>query len=75
MRQSPVTAAGDLEAMQLDGDSSEALEYGAPPVDRLGLGIDCLVMPLNLGAGIREATLYLLSRPSAGWGASDLNGT
>lgn len=60
--QSLRAAAGDLEAMQLDEDFLRALEYGAPPMGGLGLGIDRLVM-LFTGAGIRETILFPLLKP------------
>ena len=60
--QSLRAAAGDIEAMQLDEDFLRALEYGAPPMGGLGLGIDRLVM-LFTGVGIRETILFPLLKP------------
>ncbi len=62
--QSLRAAAGDPEAMQLDEDFLRALEYAAPPMGGLGLGIDRLVM-LFTGAGIRETILFPLLKPEA----------
>jgi lysyl-tRNA synthetase class 2 len=60
--QSRLAAEGDDEAMQLDEDFLRALEYGAPPMGGIGLGIDRLVM-LFTQAGIRETILFPLLKP------------
>lgn len=62
--QSLKAAAGDPEAMQLDEDFLAALEFGAPPMGGMGLGMDRLMMLLS-GAGIRETILFPLLRPGS----------
>ena len=62
--QSLRAAGGDPEAMQLDEDFLRALEYGAPPMGGLGLGIDRLIM-LFTGANIRETILFPHLKPEA----------
>lgn len=64
VEQSQKAAAGDHEAMQLDEDFLRALEYGAPPMGGMGLGIDRLVM-LFTGSGIRETILFPLLKPES----------
>lgn len=60
--QSLRAAEGDQEAMQLDEDFLQALEFGAPPMGGLGLGVDRLVM-LFTDVGIRETILFPLLKP------------
>jgi lysyl-tRNA synthetase class 2 len=62
--QSLRAAGGDWEAMQLDEDFLRALEYGAPPMGGLGLGVDRLVM-LFTGASVRETILFPHLKPEA----------
>jgi lysyl-tRNA synthetase class 2 len=63
--QSLLAAGGDLEAMQLDEDFLRALEYGAPPMGGLGMGLDRIVA-LFTGVNLRETILFPHLKPEAG---------
>ncbi|WP_405877864.1 bifunctional lysylphosphatidylglycerol synthetase/lysine--tRNA ligase LysX [Streptomyces sp. NBC_01384] len=59
--QSLRAAGGDPEAMELDEDFLDALEYAMPPTGGLGIGVDRLVMFLT-GLTIRETLPFPLVR-------------
>ena len=62
--QSLRAAGGDPEAMQLDEDFLRALEYGAPPMGGMGLGLDRIV-GLFTGSSLRETMLFPHLKPEA----------
>ncbi|MGH3943379.1 MAG: lysine--tRNA ligase [Pseudonocardiaceae bacterium] len=56
--QAELREAGDDEAMMLEEDFIEAMEYGMPPMSGLGLGIDRFVALLTDASTLREVVLF-----------------
>ncbi|WP_420112714.1 lysine--tRNA ligase [Pseudactinotalea sp.] len=60
--QALLAAQGDHDAMRVDEEFLEAMEYGMPPMGGMGMGLDRLLMALT-GHGIRETILFPLVKP------------
>jgi lysyl-tRNA synthetase class 2 len=60
--QSLRAAGGDPEAMELDEDFLQAMEYAMPPTGGLGMGVDRVVMMIT-GRSIRETLPFPLAKP------------
>ncbi len=56
--QAELREAGDDEAMMMEEDFIEAMEYGMPPMCGLGLGIDRFVALLTDAPTLREVVLF-----------------
>lgn len=61
--QARLNAAGDDEAMVMDYDYIEAMEYGMPPISGWGMGIDRVIQVLTDSPNIRDNVLFPIMKP------------
>jgi len=62
--QSKLNSLGDEEAMIMDMDYIEAMEYGLPPTSGWGMGVDRFIQIITESANIRDTVLFPLMRPT-----------
>ena len=63
IEQANLKASGDDEAMMMDYDYIEAMEYGMPPISGWGIGIDRLVQILTNSENIKDTIMFPLMKP------------
>ena len=63
LEQAKLKEAGDEEAMPMDYDYIEAMEYGMPPISGWGMGIDRIIQLLTNSDNIKDVILFPLMRP------------
>mgnify|MGYP004660225443 FL=1 len=63
LEQASLKANGDEEAMDMDYDYINAMEYGMPPISGWGMGIDRLIQLLTNSDNIKDVVMYPLMRP------------
>jgi len=63
LEQAALKASGDEEAMPMDYDYIEAMEYGMPPISGWGMGIDRLLQLLTNSENIKDVVMFPLMKP------------
>ena len=63
LEQAELKKKGDEEAMDMDYDYIEAMEYGMPPISGWGMGIDRLTQLLTNAPNIKDVVMFPLMRP------------
>lgn len=62
--QAKLNSEGDEEAMVMDADYIEAMEYGMPPISGWGMGVDRVMQVLTGVPNIKDNILFPLLRPT-----------
>jgi len=63
LEQAKLKEQGDEEAMPMDYDYINAMEYGMPPISGWGMGIDRIIQLLTNSDNIKDVVLFPLMRP------------
>ena len=63
LEQAKLKANGDEEAMPMDYDYIDAMEYGMPPISGWGMGIDRIVQLLTSSDNIKDVVMFPLMKP------------
>ncbi len=63
LKQAELKSNGDEEAMPMDYDYIEAMEYGMPPISGWGMGLDRLIQLLTSSDNIKDVVMFPLMRP------------
>jgi lysyl-tRNA synthetase class 2 len=61
--QAAARAQGDTEAMEVDNDFVQCMEFGMPPISGWGMGVDRIVALLTNASTLRDVVLFPLLRP------------
>ncbi len=62
-KQAKLNQGGDTEAMMMDNEYIEAMEYGMPPISGWGIGLDRIVQLLVNAENVKDCVLFPLMRP------------
>ena len=63
LEQAEARKKGDEEAMIMEEDFIQCMEYGMPPISGWGMGIDRFIALLTNQENLREVILFPLMRP------------
>ncbi len=63
LEQAKLKANGDEEAMDMDYDYINAMEYGMPPISGWGMGIDRIIQLLTNSDNIKDVVMYPIMKP------------